>query len=325
MYTSSDRSAGPGLWPKLVVLALMLPWLNPIASYPLPALVMTLLTLLALAALLMLPLPKSGAPVLLRVMAHAWLWAALLSSLIGLVQVVGAGAYFAPWVAPTKAGEVYANLGQRNLFASLTQIGLLALIWLAGTGLTGPSQTDRPSDRHLDRRAVAALLGAGLLGVGTGLSASRTGVLQYVTVLLLWGLVWRHGRAKHALPLLLAAGLGLVTAVLLLGEHGLLGRLNTLPEDACPGRRVLWANVLHLIAERPLFGWGWGDLLYTHFTTLYPGERFCDLPDNAHNLPLHLAVSLGVPLALLLCGLGLRLVWKARPWAEVDSARQLAW
>ena len=26
---------------------------------------------------------------------------------------------------------------------------------------------------------------------------------------------------------------------------------------------------------------------YAHFVTLYPGERFCDILDNAHNLPLH--------------------------------------
>lgn len=35
--------------------------------------------------------------------------------------------------------------------------------------------------------------------------------------------------------------------------------------------------------------------------TLFPGERFCVLLDNAHNLPLHLAVELGVPVAALLC------------------------
>lgn len=322
----SSYSAAPesGLWPRLVVLALMLPWLNPLASNPLPVLVMTLLTLLALGALLMLPLPKNGASVLLRVLAHAWLWAALLSSVIGLVQVSGAGEHLAPWVAPTMGGEVYANLGQRNLFASLTQIGLLALIWLAGAGKPLGSGTGR-SFGPLGRRAAPALLAAALLGAGTGISASRTGLLQYLLLLLLWLVVWRRSRAPSTGPLLLAAGLGFALAVLLLGENGLFGRLTAPAEQACLGRRVLWANVLHLIAQRPFIGWGWGDLLFTHFTTLYPGERFCDMPDNAHNLPLHLAVSLGVPLALAVCGLLALLVWRARPWAEVDSARQLAW
>lgn len=64
---------------------------------------------------------------------------------------------------------------------------------------------------------------------------------------------------------------------------------------------------------------------YAHYMTLFPGERFCVLLDNAHNLPLHLAVELGVPVAALLCFAVLAWVWKARPWSETDPARQLAW
>jgi len=59
--------------------------------------------------------------------------------------------------------------------------------------------------------------------------------------------------------------------------------------------------------------------------TLYPGERFCDILDNAHNLPLHLAVELGIPVALLVCGALFWLVRHARPWRETDPARQMAW
>jgi hypothetical protein len=88
---------------------------------------------------------------------------------------------------------------------------------------------------------------------------------------------------------------------------------------------MLWRNVLHLIAQKPWFGWGWGELDYAHFITIYPGERFCEILDNAHNLPLHLAVELGVPLALGVCGAGLWLAWRARPWREKNPARQLAW
>jgi hypothetical protein len=87
----------------------------------------------------------------------------------------------------------------------------------------------------------------------------------------------------------------------------------------------LWANVLHLIAQKPWLGWGWGELDYAHFITLYPGARFCDILDNAHNLPLHLAVELGVPVALAVCGGAAWLVWRAKPWLERDATRQLAW
>jgi hypothetical protein len=95
--------------------------------------------------------------------------------------------------------------------------------------------------------------------------------------------------------------------------------------DACSSRTVLWSNVVQLIAQKPWIGWGWGNLDYAHYATLYDGPRFCDILDNAHNLPLHLAVELGIPAALVLCG---GLVWaavRARPWAEPRPARQMAW
>jgi hypothetical protein len=95
--------------------------------------------------------------------------------------------------------------------------------------------------------------------------------------------------------------------------------------DACSSRTVLWSNVLHLIAQHPWGGWGWGELDFAHFATLYPGARFCDILDNAHNLPLHLAVELGVPAALIAC---VGLLWaalRAQPWRDADPARQMAW
>ena len=104
---------------------------------------------------------------------------------------------------------------------------------------------------------------------------------------------------------------------------GLMARLQ---EDVgCGSRRVLWSNVLHLISLKPWWGWGWEELDYAHFMTLYPGERFCDILDNAHNLPLHLAVELGVPVAAGLLALCLWGVWKGRPWAEHDRTRLWAW
>ena len=95
--------------------------------------------------------------------------------------------------------------------------------------------------------------------------------------------------------------------------------------DGCGSRTVLWSNVAHLIGLKPWLGWGWGELDFAHFATLYAGPRFCDILDNAHNLPLHLAVELGLPAAFLICG---GLVWaaaRARPWRESDPVRQMAW
>jgi hypothetical protein len=95
--------------------------------------------------------------------------------------------------------------------------------------------------------------------------------------------------------------------------------------QSCTGRRVLWSNMLTLIAQKPWLGWGWGELDYAHYITLFPGERFCVLLDNAHNLPLHLAVELGLPAAVALCSAVLVWVLYSRPWRETRPERQLAW
>jgi hypothetical protein len=121
--------------------------------------------------------------------------------------------------------------------------------------------------------------------------------------------------AAAALPLL--AGLDPLMS-------GAWARLRT-GDAACSSRMTLWRNVLHLIAQKPWMGWGWGELDYAHFITLYPGERFCNILDNAHNLPLHLAVELGLPVAILACGVAILLVWRAQPWRELNATRQLAW
>ena len=94
---------------------------------------------------------------------------------------------------------------------------------------------------------------------------------------------------------------------------------------ACGGRRVLWANVLALIAQHPWLGWGWGETDYAHFMTGYSSLRFCDMLDNAHDFPLHLALEFGVPFALaVMAVLG---VWILRrtPWREQQAWRVMAW
>ena len=97
----------------------------------------------------------------------------------------------------------------------------------------------------------------------------------------------------------------------------------------CTSRLNLWRNVLYLVAQKPLLGWGWEGLKYAHFISQYDapwaGLRFCEIVDNAHNLPLHLAVELGVPMSAALCATGAWLIWRTRPWRETDATRRLAW
>ncbi|WBY00110.1 Wzy polymerase domain-containing protein [Ramlibacter tataouinensis] len=250
----------------------------------------------------------------LRAIACGWLLAALASSAMALLQYAGWSAAFAPWITAADAGTAYANLRQRNQFATLTSIGLCALLWLGG---------GRP------RLAAAGVL---LLACGNAATASRAGLLQWMLLLLLV-LAWRGAQRRQWLRLL-ALGLAAYSAAALLlplalqwatGEatDNVFGRLA--PQAACSTRTFLVPNVLELIATRPLSGWGWGELDYAHYWHLYAQPRFCDILDNAHNLPLHLAVELGLPTALLLTGATIWLVARQRPWRETQAHRQVAW
>lgn len=313
---------------------LVFPWLNPWSSGPMPAAIPWLLCAGCASLVWALRFGLTQ-----RVVVVAWWTAALLSACMALLQYFGYAHLLSGWVNYAAIGDAYANLRQRNQFATLTSIGLLALI----------CQLTRETRDDLDERAPWPLrwvLGLGsvfLLALGNAASGSRTGWLQWWLVAILALLWWWRAeqeklaagarrRRSGALLALLALGayLAAIWALPVLleaatGFHsdGLLGRFRD--DEGCGGRRLLWSNVVYLIAQKPWLGWGWGELDYAHFVTLYPGARFCDILDNAHNLPLHLAVELGIPLALAVCGALAWLVWRARPWRERDAARQLAW
>lgn len=309
-----------------------LPWLNPFATGPSPPVVQSLVTLACVALGLLAFSWRWDAANLAKLLAGAWVGVALISCLIGLLQYFGVGQQLSPWVSSAALGEAYANLRQRNQFATLTNIGLAALLWWIACARSTPASSgsaSRPAPRNWTTTATVAA--AVLLAIGNAASSSRTGLVQLV-MLVLMVLIWGGWRQPDTRRVLLAAALTYCFAALALPTlagldpqaAGILARLHA-GDPVCASRLTLWRNVLHLIAEKPWFGWGWGELDFAHFITLYPGPRFCDILDNAHNLPLHLAVELGIPLAFVVCGGGLWLVWRAKPWCEADATRQMAW
>ncbi len=280
--------------------------------------------------------------------ASAFLAAGLVSSAIGLLQYFGLSQALGPWVNVTAPGEAFGNLRQRNQFASLLNMALVALIWRVSTDAQwvqgGTAKAMKPvhetsifgaqSSKKSNSNARVAIFYAAFLGIGVAAAGSRTGLLQLV-MLLGFSVCWSAYRQPRVAKVLVSAVLAFALASLLLpilaglslGESSLWARLR--PAGlTCSSRLIMWQNVLHLIAQKPWLGWGWGELDYAHFITLYPGgtnDRFCEILDNAHNLPLHLAVELGVPFALLVCGVGFWLVWSGQFWRERDAARQMAW
>lgn len=300
-----------------VLLFIALPWLNPFAPGPSPAIMPLLFSWACAAAFL--GMWRHDPRRWISVAAWAWLAAGLLSSVIGLCQYFGLAANFSPWMSLTGAGEAFANLRQRNQFATLTSISLVALLYVVATG------------RFAERLRWLTLVSAVLLAAGNAASSSRTGLLQLI---LLWALFWIWGGWRHMTVrrVLLTAMLGYGSAILVLPwaagfdlfSQGMVARVRA-GDQICSSRLTLWSNVLHLIAQKPWLGWGWGELDYAHYVTLYDGPRFCEILDNAHNLPLHLAVELGLPVALAACGAFAWWVLRQRPWRETRPARQLAW
>jgi len=326
---------------------LVLPWLNPFAPGPM-AQAMPLLFAWVCAAVVVLALAldrqRGQHDAMVRAMVLAWSLAASLSAVIGLLQYFGATAPFGVWLNHTDVGAAFGNLRQRNQFATLLNLGLVTALWWAVRATARRARPDAPAPHSFFRLLpclkrypllLPALLGA-LVSTGNAASSSRTGLLQ-LALLLVLTLWWQRDLADAAqkkrvqtvlLAALLAYAIALVALPLLAGldplNSGALARLRD-GDAACASRLTLWGNVLHLIALKPLLGWGWGELDYAHFLTLYPGTRFCDILDNAHNLPLHLAVEFGVPAALFLCGGALWLAWRAQPWHEHHPTRQLVW
>ncbi|WP_298208563.1 Wzy polymerase domain-containing protein [Acidovorax sp.] len=268
--------------------------------------------------------------------------AAVVGGVIGLAQYFGGDLGWSPWIQSSTPGQAIGNLRQRNQQASLLSLGVWALLWMVAQ-----------LQARLDGRAGAVLLGGGrawphwpqwltglllawglaLLAAASAATSSRTGALQWLFIVGLL-VVWRASSGRLALGLslvgilLYAAAAWLLPGLLLdwtgFTTDGLFTRFVD-EGHRCESRRALWANVLYLIAQKPWLGWGWGELDYAHYVTLFPGVRFCVLLDNAHNLPLQLAVELGLPVAVLACAAVVAWVLRARPWREVNPARQLAW
>ena len=133
------KSTATAIREGLATLVITLPWLNPFAPGPSPAVLPWLVALAATAGLILASLcaisgeAVSGASFERRwayPAAWAWMLAGVISSSIGLLQYFDVAAALDPWVNPTSLGEAFANLRQRNQFATLTIMALAALLGL---------------------------------------------------------------------------------------------------------------------------------------------------------------------------------------------------
>lgn len=250
------------------------------------------------------------------VRTSATLWAALFAALliagatswgVGVIQVFAPDAIPGPWIARSGIpGRAVGNLRQPNHLSTL-------LLWSAVAVV--PLLTWVSLRQHAAARAALIVLYA-LLLFGVVLSGSRTGLLG-VAWLVAWGLLDRS-LPRSARALLIASPLICLASGALLNwwssaqNLGALGAATRLGEsdDISGARFSIWRDTLALIAQQPWLGVGFGEFNFAWTLTPFParnGQFF----DHTHNLALHLAVELGVPLALLVLSLLALGLWQA--------------
>jgi hypothetical protein len=219
--------------------------------------------------------------------------AAVASAAIGLIQVFAPALADGDWIARTSlAGRAVGNMRQPNHLSSLLLWGVIASVWLAEAGVL---------------RRVWAGLATLLLVFVLVLSGSRTGALG-TAGLALWGLLDRRLSRPARWLLCLAP---LTYALFWLGmsawadvSHHVFGaetRFST-SGDVSSSRFAIWSNTLALIREHLWSGVGFGEFNFAWTLTPFPGRPVAFF-DHTHNLALHLAVELGIPLTLVVAAL----------------------
>ena len=239
----------------------------------------------------------------------AWVVAGVLNVVVAFVQVFLPGLPDGDWIAASSyPGRAVGNLRQPNHLSSLLLWFCIAAVALLELG-------------RLTRRAAGMLLVIGVFSVV--LTASRTGLVS-VLLLALWGLLDRR-LSRGTRGLLLAAPLVYLLSWLAMAQWATLtqqafgGAQRLAESDISSSRLAIWRDTLVLIRDQPWFGVGFGEFNFA-WTLTPSAQRPVAFFDHTHNLPLHFAVELGLPLATLVMGLllwglwrGFRNAWAAPP------------
>ena len=238
--------------------------------------------------------------VVFRRFCKALVVAAACGVLIGAVQ------FFLPEWTDTlfiahsgSEGRIGGNLRQPNLLCSLILMALMALVWLVDP----PGRTTYSTPRWTDPTALALVV---FLGAGAAPTLSRSGAV-ILGLLFGWVMLDRGfgRRAKLAVGAFAATFYVVwpnVFAWQPMEAHARRAIVEVREEFVASIRIDLWSQCIELIRQYPLAGVGWGE--FNLAWTLTALKRWVlHYPDHAHNLEVHLAVELGLPLALLVCAL----------------------
>ena len=235
------------------------------------------------------------------------------------VVVTGLGQLWFGWQGPWQifGGLIiwFVSAGGRpeGRLSGLFDYANIASAWLAMVWPLMLAALVQPGLNRTRRGVVLTMAAAVVLALVLTESRNGWGALVLAVPLVLGPPSW-----PWLLPLLGLALLPVLVAVLpglppllqdparALVPEGIWSRLSDAQyanERALASTRISqWTLALQLIAERPWFGWG-----AAAFSVIYP-LRTGKWHGHAHNLPLELAISHGVPVALLVVSLVLLLL-----------------
>ncbi|MCE1181076.1 MAG: Wzy polymerase domain-containing protein [Rhodocyclales bacterium] len=184
------------------------------------------------------------------------------------------------WVLSGYAGRFSANLHQPNLLGSLLLMAVVGVARAYGNGKLGP-------------RVSIFLVVYFLLGVA--LTESRTAVLNIFVLFVLFYKFWPDNKPvtlNRVVLLIFLVALVLVFSVPIL--RGLSRGAEVVLREVGDSARVnIWRETLHVLAQKLLFGYGWGGakeayLVFGHYQG--PGGHL----SHAHNIFLDLLMYNGV-------------------------------
>src|SRR5574337_275319 len=250
----------------------------------------------------------------LDALAAAWLFAAILSIGVALVQWTGAihlgiyGADLPPHARP------FGNTAQPNHFCTLCFLGLCGLLWL-----------------HQRRRAGGAAfwLAAAFVLWGMVMSQSRTGWLQ-IALLVTWGLAMRTRAALRVTrrQLLALGGLFALGVLIwpLVCDALLLSVSRSLEDQMQAGLRFpYWRDMLDAISREPLWGYGWQQVGMAQQRVALSHPPLGVYFEHSHDIVLDLLLWNGIPVgALIVLLLGWWFVRHIRACRDARAAWLLA-
>lgn len=227
---------------------------------------------------------------LFKALCIGLLVAGLLSVAVGVIQVFFPDWTDSDWIASSAfEGRASGNMRQPNHLSSLLLWSVIATAWLL-------------ENRSMPYRVAQSL--AALLVFGIVMSSSRTGIVG-IALLFLWG-AFDSRLSRPTRILLLTAPIAYAVfwwgmSVWAHQSHKVfVGEVRmTADGDISSSRFAIWSNTLSLIAQHPLAGVGFGEFNFAWSLTPFP-HRPVAFFDHTHDLPLQLAVELGLPLSALI-------------------------